>query len=319
MENATIFDDAAQTYAENLLRSGRAINYLQQRRISGAIASRYGLGFASPDSNTLRPVVRRWGVDACREAALVVKAVARRPYEIFRGRIIFPIRSMRGQLIGFGGRHLEPNEAQPKYLNSPESDIFVKAKLLYGFVEAADDVAAQNRVVVVEGYFDVLRLAQARLPAVATMGTAVTEFHVEQLLATGAAIFFCFDGDDGGRKAADLALLQVLDQADDVDRVNFIFLPAGEDPDSFVRDRGVDAFLELLQAAKPLVTYLRDSLAQGCDLRYAEGRSLYMRKAQQFWAIGSPNVKSILLDACVDVTRLTPEVIEDIWHARNAA
>lgn len=317
METSTLLEDAEQSYTKSLLASGQAMNYMLERGFGGAIAARYRVGFAAADSSTLRPVVKRWGIQACQDAGLHIKANAKRPFEMFRGRLIFPIRDAAGVLVGFGGRHLRPDEHQPKYLNSPESRLFAKATLLYGQPEASGLIAAQKRVFVTEGYFDVLRLAGADYPAVAAMGTAVTAHHIELLLGTADQVNFCFDGDGGGVKAADQALQQMVGLADDASRVNFIFLPDGHDPDSFVKSHGAEAFASLAEKPVSLVEYLTSTLLQGCELQFAEGRARCAAKGREFWRIASPSMQGVLVDFCSDVVRLSPDDILEIWSAQK--
>jgi DNA primase len=202
-----------------------------------------------------------------------------RRYDVFRDRIMFPIVDVRGNVIGFGGRVLDTGE--PKYLNSPETAVFEKGRELYGLYQARAAIRDAGRVLVVEGYMDVVALAQHDIRyAVATLGTATTGVHVQKLLRQVDELVFCFDGDAAGRKAAWRALEVSLPELADGKRVGFLFLPQGEDPDSFVRTRGKAAFEALASAAVPLSRYLLQELTARTDLGSAEGRARLVHTAK---------------------------------------
>ena len=252
---------------------GRAIDYLKQRGLSGEIATRFGLGFAPSGWETL---LRSLGggpdaVDRLCAAGLVIARDDKR-YDRFRDRIMFPIRDRRGRVIGFGGRVL--GDGEPKYLNSPETAVFHKGRELYGLFEAQQSQRRLTRLLVVEGYMDVIALAQHGVPyAVATLGTATTPEHVKQLMRSAPELMFCFDGDRAGRDAAWKALKTALPQAGGQQPIRFLFLPDGEDPDSLIRKEGRTGFEQYLAQAVLLSDFLFEHLTTGLDLTTAEGCS----------------------------------------------
>ncbi|MFT7288745.1 MAG: DNA primase, partial [Halieaceae bacterium] len=228
---ATFYRDALRQHPE----AGRAVQYLKSRGLTGVIARDFGIGFAPPGwDNLLKHVA---GDEAAQERAVAAGALVRndkgRVYDRFRDRIVFPIRDRRGRTIAFGGRVL--GDDKPKYLNSPESPVFHKGRELYGLFEARRANRSLERVIVVEGYMDVIALAQAGISnAVATLGTSTSAEHLESIFRVAPEVVFCFDGDDAGRKAAERALLTALPLMSDGRQACFLFLREGEDPDSVV-------------------------------------------------------------------------------------
>ncbi len=203
-------------------------------------------------------------------------------YDRFRDRIMFPIRSVQGEVIGFGGRVIDQGE--PKYLNSPETPVFSKGRELYGLFEARTALRQRGYALVVEGYMDVVALAQSGFGnAVATLGTACTAEHVQKLFRFTDSVVFSFDGDAAGRRAARRALEASLPHASDTRTVRFLFLPPEHDPDSYVRERGAEAFEACVAEAVPLSRQLRRSGADGCDLDTAEGRAHMLANAKPLW------------------------------------
>jgi len=271
-----ILDQAAQLYQRELRQhpqSGRAVDYLKGRGLSGRIAAAFGLGYAPPGWDHLLGRLGR--TDSEREqllrAGLIIEQDGR-VYDRFRDRIIFPIRDRRGRVIGLGGRLL--GEGKPKYLNSPETPIFHKGRELYGLFEALKARHQPERLLVVEGYLDVIALAQYGIDyAVATLGTATTAEHLRLLLPQAPELVFCFDGDRAGREAAWKALETCLPQASGQQEIRFLFLPEEEDPDSLVRQEGATAFVQRLRQAKPLSEFLFEHLAEGIDLNSLDGRA----------------------------------------------
>jgi DNA primase len=250
------------------------VDYLKSRGLSGTIARDFGLGFAPPGWDNLLKTLS--DDDRLRDQALtagvLVKNDAGRIYDRFRDRIVFPIRDRRGRVIAFGGRVL--GDDKPKYLNSPESPVFHKGRELYGLYEARRANRKLERIIVVEGYMDVIALAQAGISyAVATLGTATSQEHLERVFRVVPEVVFCFDGDEAGRKAAERALLNTLPTMADGRQARFLFLREGEDPDSLVRSDGSDAFLDLIHSATPLEEFLFQSQASGLDLDTMEGRA----------------------------------------------
>jgi len=270
--------ERAERYYRNQLRehaqAANAVEYLKQRGLSGEIAATFGLGYAPPGWDSL---LRHLGSDsetqkAAVELGLLVQKDDNRLYDRFRDRIMFPIRDRRGRTIGFGGRVL--GNDTPKYMNSPESPLFHKGRELYGLFEARKANQKLERLLVVEGYMDVVALAQFGLThAVATLGTATTAEHLERLYRTVKEVVFCFDGDAAGRRAAWRALENALPVLRDGREARFLFLPEGEDPDSAVRRIGKQAFHQKSVDSIPLSQYFLESLSQQVDTRSVDGRA----------------------------------------------
>lgn len=263
---------AMQFFRRELKASPQAIDYLKGRGLTGEIAARFGLGYAPDDWQGLKAAVDDYSAGALKECGLVIDSDEGRRYDRFRDRVMFPILDQRGAVIGFGGRVIGAGE--PKYLNSPETPIFEKGRELYGLFHARRSIRDENTVIVVEGYMDVVALAQSGVEnAVATLGTATTPMHVEKLLRLADNLVFCFDGDKAGQRAAWRALEQALPVVQDGKDVRFLFLPVEDDPDTFVRRLGREAFLEEVRRAKPLSSYLLDQLKAQVDLSNDEGRA----------------------------------------------
>ncbi len=274
---------ASQFYKDRLKDSPRAIEYLKGRGLSGRTAARFAIGYAPEGWRALQAAVPDYASAAMVEAGLVIDAEGeggtRKRYDRFRDRIMFPIRNPRGQVIGFGGRVIDAGE--PKYMNSPETPLFSKGRELYGLFEARDALRSADCAVVVEGYMDVVMLAQHGVGnAVATLGTATTPEHVRKLLRIVDRVVFSFDGDAAGRKAAWRALEACLPEAADTKRMEFLFLPAQHDPDSFVREHGVAGFEALLADALPLSEFLIQELSSRVDLEEPEGRARFLALAK---------------------------------------
>ncbi len=282
-----VVEAAARFYRLRLRDTPRAIEYLKGRGLAGETAARYGIGYAPEGWRSLQAAVPDYEARALVEAGLVIEsgddggdaerasgadapgraagAAGRRRFDRFRDRIMFPIRNPRGQTIGFGGRVLGAGE--PKYMNSPETPLFSKGRELYGIFEARDALRSENCAVVVEGYMDVVMLAQHGVRnAVATLGTATTPDHVRKLLRLVDRVVFSFDGDAAGRKAAWRALEACLPHAADTKRLEFLFLPPEHDPDSYVQAHGPEGFAQLLQQALPLSEFMLQALAARSDL-----------------------------------------------------
>jgi len=271
-----VLDKAASYYREQLKQSQPAIDYLKGRGLTGEIAKEFGLGFVPAGwDNLLRAVGKD---DAAVKALLgagmlIEKEGEHRFHDRFRERVMFPIRDTRGRIIGFGGRVMGKDE--PKYLNSPETALFHKGRELYGLYEARQALRDIPRLLVVEGYMDVVALAQYGVRyAVATLGTSTTGEHLKKLFRVCPEVVFCFDGDRAGRAAAWRALENALPEAEDGRQIRFLFLPEGEDPDTLVRKEGKDAFERRVEKdAVPLSVYLLDSLEKDTDMRTQEGRA----------------------------------------------
>ncbi|HSN18356.1 MAG TPA: DNA primase [Gammaproteobacteria bacterium] len=271
-----VLDKAATFYKEQLRNSQAAIDYLKGRGLTGEIAKEFGLGYVPAGWDNLLKAVGKddAAVKALLGAGMLIeKEGEHRYHDRFRERVMFPIRDGRGRIIGFGGRVL--GKGEPKYLNSPETALFHKGRELYGLYEARQALRDIPRLLVVEGYMDVVALAQYGVRyAVATLGTSTTGEHLKKLFRVAPEVVFCFDGDRAGRAAAWRALENALPEAQDGRTIRFLFLPEGEDPDTLVRKEGKEAFeRRIANDALPLSAYLLDSLAAQTDMRSDEGRA----------------------------------------------
>jgi len=267
--------EADQFYRKQLRSSTKAIEYLKNRGLSGEIARDFGVGVAPEGWDNLINKIGKSTEDLSflEQSGLVIKNEDRDShYDRFRDRIIFPIRDTRGRTIAFGGRVLD--DSKPKYLNSPESPVFHKSRELYGLYECLQRKARFEEIVVVEGYMDVIALAQQGINnGVATLGTACGPAHLEKLFRHVGRIIFCFDGDEAGARAAERALHAALPLMIDGRQVKFLFLPSGEDPDTIVRDEGKTGFEARLKDAMPLSNYIMELAGAGSKLTDAESKS----------------------------------------------
>jgi len=281
---------AARFYKDQLKRTPHAVDYLKGRGLTGEVAARYGIGYAPDGWQGLGAVFGDYNAPELLEGGLVIQNDEGRRYDRFRDRIMFPIVNPRGDIIGFGGRVL--GQGEPKYLNSPETPIFEKGRELYGLFQARRAIRQENLVIVVEGYMDVVALAQHGVEnAVATLGTATTPVHVQKLLRQADRIVFCFDGDSAGRRAAWRALEVCLPVLADGKQAGFLFLPDPEDPDSFVRKFGKPAFDALVGDAEPLSRYLIRELRGRVDMETAEGKAAFLKEADALVRqISAPNL-----------------------------
>jgi DNA primase len=280
-----VLEKAGDAYRKHLKDSPRAVEYLKGRGVSGQVAKQFGLGYAPEGWRSLASVFPNYDDPLLAESGLViVNEDEDKRYDRFRDRVMFPIRNVKGECIGFGGRVL--GEGTPKYLNSPETPVFSKGSELYGLFEARNALREQGYVLVTEGYMDVVALAQLGFPnAVATLGTACTAEHVHKLFRFIDSVIFSFDGDEAGRRAARKALDGALAYATDVRSVKFLFLPSEHDPDSYIRAFGRDAFLRLVQQAVPLSVFLLEVTSQASDLSTAEGRARMLSAAKPMWTL----------------------------------
>lgn len=274
-----MLQQAASYYKQQLKTSMPAVAYCKGRGLSGEIAARFGLGYSPEGWQSLGEVFDDYQDDRLVECGLVIAHEEGRRYDRFRDRLMFPIRNQRGGIIGFGGRVM--GKGEPKYLNSPETPLFEKGRELYGLYEARQGIRAKNRVLVVEGYMDVVALAQFGVDyAVATLGTATSAEHVKKLMRHADHVYFCFDGDRAGQKAAWRALENSLAQLQDGKALHFLFLPEEHDPDSFVRAYGNERFEQLLeQDSLTLSSYFTRELTQRVDMNSPEGRADLIRQA----------------------------------------
>ena len=265
-------DQAARYYRSRLKETPAAITYLKERGVTGETARHFGLGYAPAGWRNLEGVLPDYAAEDAVRAGLVIAGDDGKRYDRFRERIMFPIRNPRGQVIGFGGRVL--GQGEPKYLNSPEGPLFSKGHELYGLFEAREGIRTSGRVLVVEGYMDVVMLHQHGCHyAVATLGTATTAMHLGKLLRLADRVVFSFDGDAAGRRAAWRALENALPLLSDTKQLDFLFLPPEHDPDSFVRAEGLEAFEACVRDALPLSSFLLKELAHRADITTPEGRA----------------------------------------------
>jgi len=308
-------------YAQGLARDARARDYLAQRGLAPETIARFGLGYAA---NSWNEVLRRFGAaDADRQrladAGLIVERErgqlrdGERHYDRFRDRIMFPIRDARGRVIAFGGRIIDAGE--PKYLNSPETVLFHKGRELYGIYETRRARPNLTRLVVVEGYMDVVRLHQSGVDyALATLGTATTPEHFRRIFRLVPAVVFAFDGDRAGRAAAWRALQQALPEAREGREIRFLFLPEGHDPDTLVGAEGREAFEQRLQSAVPLSEYLVRELSEQSELAHADGRARFAESARPLFARVPEGVyRELLLERLAQVVGLPPQRLQELW------
>ena len=283
--------EASRFYRAQLREHPPAIEYLKQRGITGEVARDFELGYAPESWDSL---VRALGKDnnareAMVRAGLAVKKEGGGYYDRFRARVMFPIYDHRGRIVGFGGRIIDKGE--PKYLNSPETPLFHKGRELYGLHRARDAIRRAGRVMVVEGYMDVVAVAQFGIDnAVATLGTATTRDHLERLFRHCSEVVFCFDGDRAGREAAWRALENTLEVLRDGLQASFLFLPEGEDPDTLVRKEGKEGLEARLIKATPLADFLFQSLSAKVDLSRLDGRARLVELAKPLLSKLQPGV-----------------------------
>ncbi len=318
---------AAADYYRQALKSHptrkAAVEYLKGRGLSGVIARDFGLGFAPPGWDNL---MKHLGGDALQQKALIdaglliENAENGKRYDRFRDRVMFPIRDSRGRVIAFGGRVL--GDDKPKYLNSPETPVFHKGQELYGLYEARQANRDLDEIMVVEGYMDVIALAQQGLRnAVATLGTATSEEHLKRLFRIVPSVLFCFDGDAAGRKAAWRALEATLPNLQDGRRARFLFLPDGEDPDTLVRAEGTDTFrARIQQHSQPLADYFFQQLSEEADPRSLEGKAhLATLAAPLIEKIPGNNLRALMRQRLAEITGLNGEALQHMAAAPVSA
>ena len=293
-----------------------AVDYLKGRGLTGEIARDFGLGFAPPGWDNL---YKHLSSDTLQQKAmidaglLVENAETGKRYDRFRDRVMFPIRDSRGRIIAFGGRVL--GDDKPKYLNSPETPVFHKGQELYGLFEARKFNRSLDEIIVVEGYMDVIALAQQGLRnAVATLGTATSEEHMKRLFRVVPSVLFCFDGDQAGRNAAWRALEATLSCLQDGRRARFLFLPEGEDPDTLVRSEGTDAFkARINQHAQPLADYFFQQLTEEADPRSLEGKAhMVTLAAPLIDKVPGANLRTLMRQRLTEITGLTHDMVSQL-------
>jgi DNA primase len=310
---------AAQYYKDRLKRSPRAIDYCKRRGLSGEIAAHFGIGYAPDGWQNLAEAFDDYTDGALGEAGLVIDNESGRRYDRFRDRLMIPIVNQKGEIIAFGGRIIDQGE--PKYLNSPETPLFEKGRELFGLPQARQALRETDTAIVTEGYMDVIALAQHGVGnAVAALGTATTTTHVQKLLRQVDRIVFCFDGDNAGRKAAWRALENALEALADSKSIGFVFLPQDEDPDSFVRGQGADAFKRLIAQATPLSDFLLRELAQRCDLTSAEGKARLIHEAKPLLTrLPTPLLRLQLVKRLAEASGFSQREVERLCDLRSYA
>ncbi len=319
-----VLEKAGDAYRRHLKESARAIAYFKSRGLSGEIARQFGLGYAPEGWRSLASVFPHYDDPLLVESGLVISstedgAAEEKRYDRFRDRVMFPIRNVKGECIGFGGRVL--GDDRPKYLNSPETPVFSKGRELYGLFEARNALRDQGYVLVTEGYMDVVALAQLGFPnAVATLGTACTNDHIHKLFRFTDSVVFSFDGDEAGRRAARKALDAALPYATDVRSIKFLFLPQEHDPDSYIRTHGRDAFASYIATATPLSRFMMESAQADCDLGNAEGRARMASNARPLWMLLPQGaLKLQLLTEVATVAQLDSTELRALWLPDNAS
>jgi DNA primase len=302
-------------YYDQMRHSTRAIDYLKNRGISGIIAQQFSIGYAPTGWSHVLDSFGKTEDDKKKllDVGLTIKKNEGGYYDRFRDRIMFPIHDYRGRLIGFGGRILDQGE--PKYLNSPETPLFQKGHELYGLHQALKTNRKLDRIMIVEGYMDVIALFQHGITyAVATLGTATTSHHLQRLFRYTSELVFCFDGDEAGKTAAWRALQTIFPMMHDQLQVRFLFLPDGEDPDSLVRKEGKDAFEKRLETALSLSSFFFQTLSRQSDMNTMEGRARFAASALgQIKQLPDGIFQGILIDelskrARVDINELKQQV-----------
>ena len=311
--------EQANTFFQQQLRHSpertRAVDYLKQRGLSGQISAAFGIGYAPPGWDNLlqhfSPVENATAL--LEQAGMVIHNEDKQShYDRFRDRIMFPIRDVRGRVLGFGGRVL--GDDKPKYLNSPETPTFHKGRELYGLYEARKHSNHLDRLLIVEGYMDVVSLAQHGIHwSVATLGTATTEQHLERLFKLVPEVIFCFDGDQAGRTAALRALHTTLPVIKDGQEARFLFLPDGEDPDTLVRQEGEAAFSKRVTQALPLSEFFFKSLTEDADLSSMDGRARFSNTALPLIQSMQPGLlKQMMMDRICEITGLSLEQLGSV-------
>jgi DNA primase len=320
----SLMQKASDFYQEQLRQhpsKHMAVNYLKGRGLDGKTAKAFGIGFAPPGWDNLLKALSKDDEDKrllIEGGMLIHQDQDKKVYDRFRHRIMFPIIDLRGRVIGFGGRVL--GDDKPKYLNSPETPIFHKGQELYGLYQARQANRELKRLLVVEGYMDVVSLAQFGISyAVATLGTACGEDHLLKAFKHTTEVVFCFDGDQAGRTAARRALDAALTSMTDGHTVKFLFLPDGEDPDTLVRQIGADKFERMIELAVPLEDFLFDAAADGLNIRSLEGRARFSRRAAPLLDKLPRGVfRELMFDQLATRTGLSRATLEELIHSSDS-
>ena len=302
---------AAVYYKAELKKSPRAIEYLKGRGLSGQIAAKFQIGYAPAGWQNLQTVFPHYDNEVLVTAGLVVENEQGKRYDRFRDRIMFPIHNQKGEVIGFGGRVINPEDT-PKYYNSPETPVFQKGHELYGLFVARRAIRDASRVLVVEGYMDVVALAQYGIDyAVAALGTATTPIHITKLMRQTDEIVFSFDGDNAGRTAAWRAAMTALPALTDGLKLRFMFLPTSHDPDSYVREFGKEKFEAEMQNAMPLSQYIIQHLSEHNPLHSDEDRITFLKEAEPILSqIKAPMLALMMRKKIAELAQVTGEEMQ---------
>ena len=304
---------ALNYYRAELKKSPRAIEYLKGRGLSGQVAANFQVGYAPAGWQNLQSVFPQYDSDVLETIGLVVKNEQGKRYDRFRDRIMFPIHDQKGQVIGFGGRVINPEDT-PKYYNSPETPLFQKGHELYGLFMARRAMRDAGRALVVEGYMDVVALAQFGIEySVASLGTATTPFHIAKLMRQTDEIVFCFDGDNAGLKAAWRAAMNALSALTDGLKLSFLFLPSEHDPDSFVREFGKEAFEAKMKTALPLSQYIIQYLSAENSLQSQEDKVRFLNDAEPILQqIHAPRLRLLLSKRIAELAGVSQDEIQTL-------
>jgi|CXWL01.1.fsa_nt_gi DNA primase len=313
-----LLERAMEFYRAELKKSTRAIEYLKNRGLTGEIAARFRIGYAPDDWTALKAAFPDYEQKGLEEAGLVIANEGKR-YDRFRDRVMFPILNSKGSVIGFGGRVMKPEDT-PKYLNSPETPLFSKGREVYGLIQAREALRESGCVLVVEGYMDVVALAQFGVGyAVATLGTATTPDHISKLLRLTDELVFSYDGDAAGRKAAWRALETSIPLATDAKPIRFLFLPAEHDPDTYIREYGKEAFEQLVRAAPTLSEFLIAELRAQHDLNTPEGRAGFLISSKSFLEkLTAPALRIQLLREFASLAQVSTDDVKGLLQPGSA-
>ena len=305
-------------YQKQLRVSPKAINYLKARGLTGEVAKEFSIGYAPEGWQNLKIAFKKYEDESLVKAGLVVRNEKGKYYDRFRNRIIFPIYSDKGKIIGFGGRIIDPEDT-PKYYNSPETPLFQKSYELYGLLASRKPIREKGYVLVVEGYMDVVGLAQNGIRnTVATLGTATTAFHIKKLIRYTQEIVFCFDGDNAGRSAAWRAMNNSLVSVTDNIQLKFLFLPDTHDPDSFVKENSAKEFELLVQNSMPLTEYIIKYLTIGNDLVTSEKKVKFLNEIKPIMnELTAPKLLMIFKKRIAELINLEVDEINEILELKK--
>ena len=320
-ENIVLEDSlilAKKYYQARLKTSPEAIKYLKSRGLTGEIAKQFSIGFAPGGWNNLNEVFKDYDNDVLIKSGLINKNEKGKRYDRFRNRIMFPIYNAKGQLVGFGGRVIDEKDS-PKYYNSPETSLFQKSYELYGLLAARKSIRDKGYVLVVEGYMDVVSLAQHGISnAVATLGTATTSFHIQKLIRYTSEIIFCFDGDEAGKSAAWRAMQNSLASVTDEVQLKFLFLSEQHDPDSYVRENSKEKFEKLAKDATPLSEYVVHYLTKKNDLTSQEDRVKFLNSVEPILNnIASLKLTFLLKKRISELLNLTIDELDKVINIKS--